>query len=499
MEIVLKGDMAEILILSLLALAIAVYQALRPADRKRIEYSLSTERRRIVLAAIGLIVVLYLAGRYIQTANPSFQILCGPVCLPSLFWVDILQILAVGVVFYVGKRTLVDNPPKVVDDDDFATVLREFYTGKQYDALLNVIDDNFGYLFNSSSGSQSSENTVERALLSDDVATALATTNPDLGIKLIKKDSNWFPRQEFTDRFLRSLHEEKSSILYREIRNNRNGEFNNYSIEPGNELLDALFEDPSVAQDLLAWKPIGDRTIELLEAQGGGKHDVYNNRNERFSIFNERVVFRDPIFISVRYFNIMLVQGLRNNIDHHMWVSYLEGFAKHICGNFKNIPAVDSSDEFVNDYHYLLDNIFETLCSIIGTVTNQHRPSYSNMQRPDTSSEADIIKMSIWTLLLCYKHVIEESSISSQTQQMLAKKVFDSYLELAGSHTNLSDQYYIAMRAFFVESTPTNPVAGSGFSQFQGEVVSDLHHYDTVSIHSRSKRGAYKDLYYRLN
>jgi hypothetical protein len=101
-EIVLKGDMAEILILSLLALAIAVYQALRPADRKRIEYSLSTERRRIVLAAIGLIAVLYLAGRYIQTANPSFQILCGPVCLPALFWVDILQILAVGLVFYVG-------------------------------------------------------------------------------------------------------------------------------------------------------------------------------------------------------------------------------------------------------------------------------------------------------------------------------------------------------------------------------------------------------------
>lgn len=491
--------MAEILILSLLALAIAVYQALRSADRKRIEYAWSTRGRRIVFAAIGLIVVLYLTGRYIQTANPSFQILCGSVCLPALFWVDILQISAVGVVFYIGKRTLVDDPPKVVDDDSFAAVLRDFYTGKQYDALLNVIDDNFSYIFNSGSNSQSSENTVERALLSDDVATALATTNPDLGLKLIVRDSDWFPRQEFTDRFLRSLHEERSSILYRETRNNRNGEFNNYSIEPGNELLDALFDDPSIAKDLLAWKPIGDRTIELLEAQGGGKHDQYNNRNERFSIFNERVVFRDPIFVSVRYFNIMLVQGLRNNVDHHMWVSYLEGFTKHICGNFQNLPTVDSSDEFVNDYHYLLDNIFETLCSIIETVTNQHRPSYSNMQRPDTSSEADIIKMSIWTLLLCYKHVIEEPSISSQTQQMLSKKVFDCYLELAGSHTNLSDQYHIAMRAFFVDRTPTNPVAGSGFSQFQGELVSDLQRYDTMSIHSRSKRGAYKDLYYRLN
>ena len=486
--------MAEILILSLLALTIAVYQALHPADRKRIEYSFSTKGKIIVLFSVGLIVILYLIGRYIQTANPSFKVLCDSTCLPALFWVDILQVMAVGVIFYVGKRTLVDDPPTVVDDDSLATVLRDFYTGKQYTALLNVIEDNFEHIFISGNGDRSSENTVERALLSDEVATTVATTNPDLGLRVISNDSDWFPRQEFADRFLRSLHKEQSSILYKEIRNNRNGEYNDYSIEPGNELLNTLFSDCSIPQDLLVWKPIGDRTIELLESQHEEENDEYNKRNERFNIFNERVVFRDPIFISIRYFNIMLIIGLKNNVNNHMWVSYLEGFAKHICENFQNLQQVDSSDEFVNDYHYLLDNIFETLSSIIETVSNPRRPSYSNMQQPDTTSEADIVKMSIWTLLLCYKHVMETSSINSQTQRMLSKKVFDCYLELAGSHTSLSDNYYVAMRAFFLNDSPTNPVAGSGFSQFQREALSDLRSYDTISIHSDSKRQAYDDL-----
>lgn len=486
--------MAEILILSLLALTIAVYQALRPADRKRIEYSFSTKGKAIVLFSVGLIVILYLIGRYIQTANPSFKVLCDSTCLPALFWVDILQVMSVGVIFYVGKRTLVDDPPTVVDDDSLATVLRNFYTGKRYSALLNVIEDNFEHIFISGNGDRSSENIVERALLSDEVANTVATTNPDLGLRVISNDSDWFPRKEFADRFLRSLHEEQSSILYREIRNNRNGEYNNYSIEPGNELLDTLFSDCSIAQDLFVWNPIGDRTIELLESQNEKENDEYNKRNERFSISNERVIFRDPIFVSIRYFNIMLIMGLRNDVDNHMWVSYLEGFVKHICDNFQNLQQVDSSDEFVNDYHYLLDNIFETLSSIIETVINSHRPSYSNMQQGDATSEGDIIKMSIWTLLLCYKHVTKANSISSETQQMLSKKVFDCYLELAGSHTSLSDDYYVAMRAFFVNDSPMNPVADRGFSQFQREALSDLRSYDTISIHSDSKQQAYDDL-----
>jgi hypothetical protein len=486
--------MAEILILSLLALAIAAYQALRPADRKRIKYAFSTRGKRIVLSSVGLIVILYLIGRYIETANPSFRLFCDFGCLPALFWIDILQVLAVVMIFYIGKRILIDDPPKVVNDDRLATVLRDFYTGKQYGALLNVIEDNFEHIFLSGDGDQSSGNTVQRALLSDEVATTLATTNPDLGLRIISNGSDWFPRQEFADRYLRSLHEEQSSILYREIRNNRNGEYDNYSIETGNELLDTLFDDCSIAEELLVWKPIGDRTIELLEAQSEKEHDEYNNRNERFSIFHERVVFRDPIFISIRYFNIMLIQGLKNDADSHMWVSYLEGFIKHMCENFQNLPQVESSDEFVNDYHYLINNIFDTLTSIIETVTNTHRPSYSNIQQPDTTTEPDIIKMSIWTLLLCYKHVIETSSISSETQRMLSEKVFDCYLELAGGHTTLSDNYHTSMHAFFVQDNPMNPVAGRSFNQFQREALSDLRSYDTVSIHSDPKRDAYDNL-----
>jgi hypothetical protein len=96
--------MAEILILSLLALAIAFYQALRPADRKRIKYAFSTRGKRVVLFSVGLIVILYMVGRYIETANPSFRLFCDFGCLPALFWIDILQVLTIVRVVAVIRR-----------------------------------------------------------------------------------------------------------------------------------------------------------------------------------------------------------------------------------------------------------------------------------------------------------------------------------------------------------------------------------------------------------
>ncbi|PKL42473.1 MAG: hypothetical protein CVV39_08880 [Planctomycetes bacterium HGW-Planctomycetes-1] len=107
----------------------------------------------------------------------------------------------------------------------------------------------------------------------------LAKTNPYLSLKILDAEIDIWNKRKFCELFLAELITSPESILYFEISNNQNTRIssNRYEIPESNKLLNFLFSDCRKAEDLWAWKPIGEKTIDfLIEHQRNPSYDTYN-------------------------------------------------------------------------------------------------------------------------------------------------------------------------------------------------------------------------------
>ncbi len=87
----------------------------------------------------------------------------------------------------------------------------------------------------------------------------MAKTRPYLGLAVIRAIKTSFDRYDFFELYLKDLLREPQSVLYTELKNNEAmGLSDRYAIPESNQLLHYLFADITTAQDLKAYKPVGD-------------------------------------------------------------------------------------------------------------------------------------------------------------------------------------------------------------------------------------------------
>jgi hypothetical protein len=277
---------------------------------------------------------------------------------------------------------------------------------------------------------------VRGIFLSPKFLTALAFTRPYLGLEIIKFSINSFERSDFVDLFVKELLRDPHSVFFREIQNNQNVRAERYDIEDSNRFLHFFLYDVKAAKELGIYKPIGDYVITYLEDFARRpEDDPYNKPYD--NDFEQAGAWRSPLFVSVRFFDIMVREALFQNIFWHMWLYYFPLICECVERNYRlDDPLVEAEYEFPTRYAYALYQMFSALRDWIHVLFDLPEDQTNVVLKstyPSYDENGNIPKSSMIALSRCLYIVLTSKNISGRTKSSLANMVFDLYFDLRAS------------------------------------------------------------------
>jgi len=190
-------------------------------------------------------------------------------------------------------------------------------------------------------------------------AEALAATRPALALAILSRKAR--DRFGFQDVFIAALLRNTRSQLYSELRNNQNlRSLHRYAILPANRILSFYLTNPRVGEELAIYKPIGDFALAEVRRRRrlGSAEDEYLREVDQFDTDG---AWRCPIYATIRFFDIMILESIHAKIDWHMWLYYLPLIVREMAANVQRRSDVDESREWPTPYHYL---IYEAISSM---------------------------------------------------------------------------------------------------------------------------------------
>jgi hypothetical protein len=164
---------------------------------------------------------------------------------------------------------------------------------------------------------------------------------------------------EFVNRFLKVLTLNKNASFFREVRNNQNyREFMAYAINSERPILFALFNDIKVASVNQAWRGIAEQA--LLEIQEEAKMD-YSSLREPERETEHDTIWNYRITIAIWYFDIMVREAIRQNVNDHMWMYYYVHFLRGILNNMDDLPSLESNQNRLTRSFDLISDLFSKM------------------------------------------------------------------------------------------------------------------------------------------
>ncbi|MDF3831446.1 hypothetical protein P3W85_00490 [Cupriavidus basilensis] len=295
--------------------------------------------------------------------------------------------------------------------------------------VIGSIPSRLGELLPSAETQQEAVGVMLRStLLRPECVQAIAKSQAHFGLRVLAMDAQ--ERFHFSDEFLRALMLDTSSILYWEIRNNQNyARGHRYNLPEGNRLLRYLFADAKNAEALGVWEPVGEAVIAELDRRHRSETDRYN---DSLMDYRDRYQWKCPVFVGIRFFDIMVSEAIAQNICWHMWLYYYPHFVDGICRNYApDEQRVELDDEFPTVYSFLLYEIVSTLRHWIAEVRDLP-PDQENIVLEDdalTHENGNIIKSSILVLGMCLKTILVTERIPPRLKSYLASIGLDLFLD----------------------------------------------------------------------
>jgi len=310
------------------------------------------------------------------------------------------------------------------------------YIGKLLRCFLSEVRDN--------SSSKRSRYMLHTMLSNNEFVSEMIALKPELGLKMFKNEfPNYF---EYIDIFFYELIKNNKSILYYELKNNQNErDYHRYAVPEENMILAYLFTDCRVAQRLQVYRGIGDYVLEYLLDLSKQEVDLDNYEYENF----ENRKWKSPIFIGIRFFDIMVTEAIYQGIRDHMWLYYFHYFTEYIFRNFKYIPRVwEGLGEWHSGYGYLLYEIVHTLCHWIEIILYGRFSYPVELLKDDDSHEnANIIKSSIICLIQVLELVAGDIKVPDLFKRQQADRVIKLLFDLKTSDSEATARYGNALFA----------------------------------------------------
>jgi hypothetical protein len=435
--------MAELLVFTLLAAIAATYPILPEHRQLRVRYNLWTKPRLGFIALmLAVILATYWASVIIQSKEQhtlKISVIDWSTTI-TLLHVESIQLGAViGIVGLFAMLFLKSNV-WIRNEDNLLEILRDLYTREAYTVLVNLLQDNYRPLVNHPSSPVHPEsltvayllsleddapeegwegqvqqkkrllryygakfrywvnNTAEEAsdytetlLLDPEFVGLYSGLASELGLEIISDDSlEDFPQQEVAHRYLRTQLTTENSLLYRNLEHNTESDsLYGYRINDENRLVHALFSDFERAEDLNVYKPIGDKTRELIREQRREEFDKYNDQQLTDTRIQDDFIFRDPIFVGIQFFDLMVKEAFHQEVEWHVWLSYYESFTREICRNYEITQYSDPDAEWPNDYSRLLYEMNSNMLDWIKMMEEELKPNVKSSPN-GTSSITEI-------------------------------------------------------------------------------------------------------------
>jgi hypothetical protein len=171
----------------------------------------------------------------------------------------------------------------------------------------------------------------------------IAERRPYFGLPLIRHQV--YGAADFCERYLARLMAAPGSALYHEVATNLTSDGPvAFHLPARNRLLHFLFADARHADRLSAWKGVGGYIDRLLD--GKERADYWDWLNGDQAWFEEEQ-FRDPVFIGILFFDIMVRSAAHQNLLGHMWLYYLRTFARGLEARYDSSgEGIDRDAEF---------------------------------------------------------------------------------------------------------------------------------------------------------
>jgi hypothetical protein len=197
-------------------------------------------------------------------------------------------------------------------------------------------------------------------ILNDAFLENVANLNPYLFSQIIQElNEQDLKDDDFVNRYLKILMTNKNGNLFREIRKNQNlGQFDAYSIKEERPILYALFKDIKVCSINQAWRGIGEPAI--LEICGEAKKE-YSVLRESDREQESDTTWSFRITIAISYFDIMVREAIRQNINDHMWMFYYRHFVSVLISNIQKLPFANSDVNRYSRNFDLIEDIFSKM------------------------------------------------------------------------------------------------------------------------------------------
>ena len=286
------------------------------------------------------------------------------------------------------------------------------------------------FLSSSSRDEEISREIMHEVLINRNTIKAIAEIRPYFALQILSE--RFSENGEFLDSYLRYLAEDTNSVLYHEVRNNRDlVRQDRYALPTKNRLLHYLFEDCSVAEKYGVYSPIGEFVISHLDGLYVGLlPDPYNEPVGDLRLGGQQ---DSQLIVGIRFFDIMVTSALYQNIQWHMWLYYYPHFVNRILRNIDpNEKLVDSVAEWPTIYHYALYEITSCLCKWATSV--KHIPlDQENVILETRSANAEngnIPKSSMLAVGDIMKQVLLSEAVTYKFKIYITDIIYQGYFDL---------------------------------------------------------------------
>jgi hypothetical protein len=197
---------------------------------------------------------------------------------------------------------------------------------------------------------------VKRLLSSRRLAGHLAIARPYLCMEVMERAKRFVG--DFQDEFFDALLANEASVFYSELKNNDNfGEGGHRLALPDeNRLLRFYCVDVDVAARLGVYRSVGEAVLARIDAD-----EVLEKKlNGRLLTFQDVGKHHDPVYAGIRFFRIMVLEGLHQRVADHLWLHYMPHFASRLVDRAREVRPEDENHEFPTPLGYLLYEVVDT-------------------------------------------------------------------------------------------------------------------------------------------
>jgi hypothetical protein len=259
-------------------------------------------------------------------------------------------------------------------------------------------------------------------LRSPDRTNYYVKDRPYFGMRLLALHS--YGVRDFSDALIAGLVEHSDSILYDEIgATSDSPKKHGYEFSSHSRFLRFLFSDATVSHKLEVYRPVGESVIKNLRSMSP-QYAIY--LNDRPDHFHDSDKWRDPTFIGLRFFDIMVTNAAHQNVGWHMWLYYLDSFLEAILEvHDAASPRVDQDTEWPTRGLYLIYELFDTLRSWIRLIDNL-RDDSCHLQLDDvgpTHENGHIPKSAILCAGSCMRRLLMAGNISDRFKSYILDMV----------------------------------------------------------------------------